>query len=440
VRPVPSMTSLAPMPRRATGTVESYAWKDGRTLTWRLRVRAFGKRHRIDLGTNHEGWNEERARVELERITAMVERGTWQPQTDYADLHSQANADETIHVTASRWWQRRERELRPNTRADYRWRLNYVLADLAKERTAELTARRVNEFRDRLARRLSPRSVNMVLDLLAQVLDDAVEDELLDQNPARGRRRRMKVPRASRSFLEPDMVLELLDVAGEWEASLPEHQRYGRRALLALLCLAGPRISEAITADRGDFDLAGGRWRIPAAKTDAGERDVELPLFLADELREHVAAMQALRRPTGARKPMWPTLTGGRLNPSNVRNRLFANAVEKANERRAENGGMLLPGRVTPHTLRRTFASLALTAGRDPRWVMGQIGHSDARLTLSVYAQVMQRQRVDHALILKLMRFSDEPKRRRVGGGFGPMNGPTTEKPASKASASVLAE
>jgi integrase len=254
-------------------------------------VRAFGKRHRIDLGTNHEGWNEERARVELERITAMVERGTWQPQTDYADLHSQANADETIHVTASRWWQRRERELRPNTRADYRWRLNYVLADLAKERTAELTARRVNEFRDRLARRLSPRSVNMVLDLLAQVLDDAVEDELLDQNPARGRRRRMKVPRASRSFLEPDMVLELLDVAGEWEASLPEHQRYGRRALLALLCLAGPRISEAITADRGDFDLAGGRWRIPAAKTDAGERDARRAEFAVDVEQQRVARL-----------------------------------------------------------------------------------------------------------------------------------------------------
>ena len=31
---------------------------------------------------------------------------------------------------------------------------------------------------------------------------------------------------------------------------------------------------------------------------------------------------------------------------------------------------MLLPGRVTPHTLRRTSAMLALTAGRDVRWVM----------------------------------------------------------------------
>jgi hypothetical protein len=61
----------------------------------------------------------------------------------------------------------------------------------------------------------------MVLDLLAQVLDDAVEYGLLDANPARGRRRRMKVPKASRTFLEPDMVVDVLDAAGAWERELP---------------------------------------------------------------------------------------------------------------------------------------------------------------------------------------------------------------------------
>jgi hypothetical protein len=86
--------------------------------------------------------------------------------------------------------------------------------------------------------------------------------------------------------------------------------------------------------------------------------------------------------------------------------------VKRLNERREKDGRMLLPEKVTPHTLRRTFASLALAAGRDPRWVMGQLGHTDARLTLNVYAQVMQRQRVDEALIWRLMRFSDEPEER----------------------------
>lgn len=79
---------------------------------------------------------------------------------------------------------------------------------------------------------------------------------------------------------------------------------------------------------------------------------------------------------------------------------------------------MLLPDKVTPHTLRRTFASLAPAVSRDPRWEMAQLGHTDARLTLNVYAQVMQRQRVDEDLIRSLMRFPDEPEER----SFGPTN------------------
>ena len=52
---------------------------------------------------------------------------------------------------------------------------------------------------------------------------------------------------------------------------------------------------------------------------------------------------------------------------------------------------MLLPDQVTPQALRGTFASLCVGRGPRPRWVMGQLGHTDAGLTLNVYAQVVQR-------------------------------------------------
>lgn len=72
--------TLAPfMPRPATGSIESHPWKDGRTVSFRARVRGYGRRWRIDFGTNHEGWSKERARVELETILAKVERRTWEP-------------------------------------------------------------------------------------------------------------------------------------------------------------------------------------------------------------------------------------------------------------------------------------------------------------------------------------------------------------------------
>jgi site-specific recombinase XerC len=114
----------------------------------------------------------------------QVARGTWEPPAREAP--AELDRDETLHVTASRWWQRRESELAENTELDYRRRLDHLLRHVAHTPTAEIDARRVDDFRQRLhARGLSPRSVNMALDLLARVLDDAVECGLLDANPAR---------------------------------------------------------------------------------------------------------------------------------------------------------------------------------------------------------------------------------------------------------------
>jgi integrase len=116
-------------------------------------------------------------------------------------------------------------------------------------------------------------------------------------------------------------------------------------------------------APRGRLDLHGGRLRVGEAKTEAGLRDIELTFFLQAELREHVAHMAALGRPTSAGGPIFPTYRGGEHSASNIRNRLLAECVARANARREAEGKMLLPEKVTPHTLRRTFASLALDGG-----------------------------------------------------------------------------
>jgi hypothetical protein len=138
------------MPPRASGAIETHAWRDGRTVTIRARVRAYGRRYRVDFGTNHEGWSVERARVELDRILQQVERGTWDPPSSDNGASAALDAQETVHVTASRWWQRRKAELAPNTRLDYRWRLDHVLRHLAHDTTAELDAHRVDTFRGEL--------------------------------------------------------------------------------------------------------------------------------------------------------------------------------------------------------------------------------------------------------------------------------------------------
>ena len=54
---------------------------------------------------------------------------------------------------------------------------------------------------------------------------------------------------------------------------------------------------------------------------------------------------------------------------------------------------------MTPHSLRRTFASLLLATGVDVPYVPGQLGHTDPKVTLGVYAKVIAS-KTDHGKAL----------------------------------------
>jgi hypothetical protein len=65
------------MPRPLTGQIIEKPWADGDTTSYLVRVYAYGRRERVTLGTNTQGWNQQRAELELERIVQQIERGTW---------------------------------------------------------------------------------------------------------------------------------------------------------------------------------------------------------------------------------------------------------------------------------------------------------------------------------------------------------------------------
>lgn len=70
------------------------------------------------------------------------------------------------------------------------------------------------DLRDARGRRqvpLSPASIRKLIETLAAILDDAIEDELIDRNPARAKRMRVHVAKPDRTFLEMDELALLLD-------------------------------------------------------------------------------------------------------------------------------------------------------------------------------------------------------------------------------------
>jgi integrase len=103
-------------------------------------------------------------------------------------------------------------------------------------------------------------------------------------------------------------------------------------------------------------------------------------------LHETLLAARAERETHGG--PAFPTRNGTRQHPDNVRSRLLASVRERANELLAERQQPLI-GHMTPHTLRRTFASILAEVGVPPRRAMYLLGHADPTLTMRVYQQVL---------------------------------------------------
>lgn len=289
----------------------------------------------------------------------------------------------------------------------------------------EYTDSRTGRRHQRRRRGLSNSSINKVLVSVRRVLKEAKRRGLVEHNALEDPECYLRSESPQRSFLEIPQILALVEAAREldfeqlrleWrdirairsskERATRLAQKYGvsetlirrirrgdiwtesrpreaiREPLVATLVLAGPRISELAKLDKPQLDLAGRAVRIPRVKTDAAERVVPMVPRLHDTLLTQRA------RQSRQEGPAFVTRNGTRQHPDNVRTHILPNVLSRANELLRDRE---LPpiGHLTPHTLRRTFASLLAEVGVSPRRAMYLIGHTNPTLTMRVYQQVL---------------------------------------------------
>ena len=172
----------------------------------------------------------------------------------------------------------------------------------------------------------------------------------------------MKAPKPRRTWVEVEQLLALIEAS---DRTL--------RPLLATLAGGGLRLGEAIGLDWRDASLATGTLLVRESKTDAGAgRQVDLPGGAIEALTE----WRAYRRRATEGDPVFVTRTGRRQTVTNVDHRIKT-AIARANRILAELGIEAISERVTPHSLRRTYASLRAAAGDHPVYIAEQLGHED---------------------------------------------------------------
>lgn len=364
------------MARPATGSVVE---PKGARKSWGLRFRVSGKREFLTLGRPEDGWNRRKADEALKDVLAEVQLGTYEPPRAKAAIEVPDQAEETFHAFAEGWYADHVGDWRPSTERHFKWCLqNHLLGWFGEMRLSAITIEDVDRYARAKQREgsLSNNTINKTLVNLGSILGTALEYGRIPTNPAAGQKRRLRGEPKKRLHVEPEQLMALLRAC---------HGAF--RPLVATLAGAGLRISEATALRWADINLAAGTVRVRQSKTAAGIRVVDMPIGLADDLR----AWKARTQFDGPKDYVFRSQrTGGPQTTRNAQRRIKV-AVRKANETLADLGIDPISEGVSPHSLRRTFASVRFAAGDDPVYVAEQGGWEDPAMPLRVYAKSIRR-------------------------------------------------
>lgn len=214
---------------------------------------------------------------------------------------------------------------------------------------------------------MSGSSVRQAHRVFSLLLALAVRDGRITRNPGEG----VRLPRVQKSekrFLTHEQVAALADAAGEY------------RLVVLILSYCGLRYGELAALRVGRVDLMRRRLDVAESVTEVGgrlvagtpkthqQRSVPVPRSLVEDL-----ALQMVGKSPD--EYVFTSPDGAVLRLMNFRRRCF--------DRAAVAAGL---GGLTPHELRHTAASLAVSAGANVKSVQRMLGHASAAMTLDVYS------------------------------------------------------
>jgi integrase len=289
----------------------------------------------------------------------------------------------TVETMAGRWLAGKV-NLKSTTRARYEAALKvHVLPRWGSTPLDRIEHGEVQAWlADLMASGQSAASVRKCHLVLSGVLGLAVRDRRIPSNPASGVALPRVVERRHR-YLAAPQVAQLAAVAAEPPNPRLTDAYAQHRLAVYVLAYCGLRWSELAALRVGSVDLMRRRLDIAEAVTEINggrlvwgtpkshaRRSVPVPRFLAGELAVHIAGRDATDL-------VFSTGNGQPMRNRNARRAWFDRAAKAIGE-----------PELTPHSLRHTAASLAVSAGANVKAVQRMLGHASAAMTLDRYADL----------------------------------------------------
>ena len=302
-----------------------------------------------------------------------------------------SDAQATIGTLGADWLTAHKTVVKPSTyhSDESAWRI-HVEPKWGARRVGSIKHTEVAAWIAHVAAGRSATTAKRVHGVLAAILDGAVRDRRIQSNPAREVKTPKKIKK-SKPYLTHTQVERLADAS-----------RYPD--LVRFLAYTGLRWGEASGLKVEHLDVkrrrvnveenavtVNGHIQVGTPKTHE-RRSVPYPKFLDRAIREASS--------TKAREDLlWSAEEGGYVRPGNAVSGWFAGAVKRIRAEdataaieakvRGENPSPIMP-RVTPHDLRHTAASLAISAGANVKAVQRMLGHASAAMTLDTYADLFE--------------------------------------------------
>lgn len=351
-------------------------------LTWLFAYRHGGKSRKMVIGYPPA------MSLAMAREIAGAHRRAAQAGLDPAEEKRGDGRPQSFTELAARYMRKHARRHKRTAAEDLRMLQRYVKPTLGRKRPAEVTKGDILELLRPIEDARHMAQADAILVLLKHVFNWAVENELVDRNPAEKMKRRAK-PKVRTRFLSVD------ELRCFWFAldTLPIEPVV--RDVLRLLVLTGQRASEVIDAERHELTLNGPEpmWTIPSRRTK-NKREHRLPLssvavaLFNNALGRSTSSSLVFPGRPGrsltdgvARRAIHRALTAGLL-------KYKTNEASKIVERKVEKFG--------PHDLRRTMATLMVEFLDIDETVVGRIlNHARTGVTAVHYA---------HATKLRQMR------------------------------------
>ena len=319
-------------------------------------------------------------------------------------------------------WKDLKRGLKNNTFENYKYMYEtFVRQQIGSKTVSSLKKSDIKRFYNYLAdeRHLKPATIDNIHTVLHQILDMAVDDDYLRNNPSNNVLKELKQSHCfqtekRRALTRPEQELLLSYLKNTPSASL-------WYPIFAVLIGTGLRVGEATGLRWCDIDLEEGiidvnhtlvyydhrtegskrgcYFNINTTKTPAGKRQVPMldfvkEAFLMEKERQELLDIHCEAVVDGYTDFIFLNRFGQPQHQATL-NKAIRRIIRDCNDEQLlkdENAKVLLP-HFSCHSLRHTFTTRMCEAGVNVKVIQDTLGHKDISTTLNIYTDVTKELR-----------------------------------------------